>query len=504
MSQYKKLSISLIAGLIFPWSCAPHSIWPLAYLSIILLLYALENVKGNLAFFHGFLYGLGALGYGAAWCAGVHEYTQINWVPVIVWGGTIIAYFALFYGFWIYIYKKFFHTSDSLNYLLAFPIIGVFFEYLRTLTFPWLNYGYSQIDGPMHNLAPIVGVYGLSFAILSISSALYLFSKKYTIPNSITILTIGLATLIANNLSFVEKTDKKYSVAICQSNVKPAEKTESYTHEKVWEIYSKMVNQHLDKDLIIWSEYSIINPLHRSQHFIEYLDDFGKEHDLAIISGIPKERLEFRNKISNSRKPNHSFNGLIVAGKGHGEYYKKRLVPFGEYVPFHKWLSPLLSKLGAPTYYTIPSNSRQLVHVKDLKIVPAICYEVSFAQMIRNPINQYDSHVIVNITEDYWFKNSWGIYQQLEITRMRALENGVYLLRGSGSGISAIIDYKGQVLSQAKPFTMDILTGDIYELKGHTPWSKMGQWPLFFIMSITLMFLKYSTFKRKIRAATSV
>jgi apolipoprotein N-acyltransferase len=199
-----------------------------------------------------------------------------------------------------------------------------------------------------------------------------------------------------------------------------------------------------------------------------------------MIVGVLKQNVHNRSDY---------FNSLIVTGLGSGEYYKHHLVPFGEYIPYKKLLTPLLKKLGAPLSSIVPSRSKQLVTIPDLKIVPAICYEITFTDFIRQAIYKYDAHLIVNISEDGWFGDSLGPHQHLEIARMRALENGAYVIRSTPTGLSAIIDYRGKIVVQAKQFTRTVITGEVYELSGHTPWSKIGQWPILLIMLISLLVL---------------
>jgi len=486
MTLLLKLTLSLIAGLILPLAFAPFSIWPLAYLSVILFIYVLnkQSPKNTNFFLIGFFYGVGSLGFGVSWIFNsIYNFSGIILPIAILCTVLFILFFALLNGLWAYIFKSFFQPTPC-NTLLAFPALGVLSEWCRSNLFsgfPWLLYGYSQIDSPLHSLATIVGVYGLSFSVLVVSAALYLYFNKVKLSNTITLGLVALAAFVASKINFIQQSTTKHSVAICQSNLNPQQQAEDYGNiNDTWQLYYRQVEKNLDKDLIIWPESSIPVPLPYSQKFIEYLDAFGKKHHLSIIVGILKQ---------DKQNPQDYFNSLIVTGLGQATYYKHHLVPFGEYIPYKKLLTPVLKFIGAPLSSVVPSKSKQLVTIPGLDIIPAICYEITFTDFIRQAINEYNAHVIVNISEDGWFGDSLGPHQHLEIARMRALENGAYVIRSTPTGLSAIIDYHGKVITQAPQFTRTFITGEIYGLTGKTLWSRMGQWPILLLMLGILLVL---------------
>jgi apolipoprotein N-acyltransferase len=494
--------ISLFAGAILPLAYAPYSIWGITFVSIIALLYILEHSRNlkpfkhpllkkiNPSFLLGFIYGIASLGVGVSWVFNsIYDFSELMLPIAVLSTAAFILFFALLSGLWAYSYTKFFKATPS-NILLAFPILGVLSEWLRANMFsgfPWLLYGYSQIDSPLHHLAPLVGIYGVSLAALILSAAIYLYSKKVKLINSCALAILGILMVIASKLEFIEvlANEKKYSIALCQSNLTPIQKATTYANlHDTWELYSSQVMSNLDKDLIIWPEQSVQVPLPFAAEFIDYLDDFGKKHNLSIIIGILKQD-------ESSEDADDYLNGLKLTGMGNGEYYKRHLVPFGEYLPFKKILRPLMAYFNVPISSIVPAKSHQLITLGSLKMVPAICYEITFADFIRQGINKHQANVIVNISEDGWFGNSWGPHQHLEITRMRALENGSYVLRATTTGLSAIIDYKGKILAQAEQFTKSFVAGEISQIRGQTPWSRMGQWPLLAAMLMVILVLKF-------------
>jgi apolipoprotein N-acyltransferase len=122
-------------------------------------------------------------------------------------------------------------------------------------------------------------------------------------------------------------------------------------------------------------------------------------------------------------------------------YHKRHLVPFGEYIP---WQWPFLKKLTPGMVDFTPGRHGQNIVFKDFKIAPLICYEVIFPDEVRVKSRQQD--LLLNISNDAWYGNSSGPYQHYYIAQMRAVENGVPLVRAANNGISAIFDALGQVL----------------------------------------------------------
>ncbi len=136
-------------------------------------------------------------------------------------------------------------------------------------------------------------------------------------------------------------------------------------------------------------------------------------------------------------KPDGSFGGV---------YHKRVLVPFGEYVPIpilRRWIG-ILDELGNLT----PGATRQPLFQTPLGTVGvAVCYEMVFPRLVRQDAAR-GARVIVNITNDGWYKDTWGPYQHFMASRFRAIENRVYVLRAANTGISGIVDPWGRILAE--------------------------------------------------------
>ena len=178
-------------------------------------------------------------------------------------------------------------------------------------------------------------------------------------------------------------------------------------------------------------------------------------------------------------------NAAVVVGDGSGQYIKRKLVPFGEFVPLENVLRGVITFFDLPMSTTREGPKRQpLVAAMGLKVAIAICYEVVYSRMVA--IDAANADLIVNISNDTWFGRSIGPMQHLQIARMRALENGRYLLRGTNNGVTAIIEPNGNVVSQLPQFEQGVLMGEVRAMVGQTPYSRWLDSPVVFI-SIVLI-----------------
>ncbi len=211
--------------------------------------------------------------------------------------------------------------------------------------------------------------------------------------------------------------------------------------------------------------------------YLKILDQRAAAHHATLIAGIQSINAQ-----------GEYYNSLIALGQGHGIYHKVHLVPFGDFLPFDAWLRGLTDFFNLPmSSFSAGPEQQPLLEahtlhnpLNTLLINPLICYEIAFPEQVRRTLR--NAAVIVTLSEDGWFGNSLGPPQHLQIARMRALETGRYVLRVTTSGLTAIINAQGQVISSIPPFKAGVLSGHFEALAGQTPWVRWGLWPLLTIL----------------------
>jgi apolipoprotein N-acyltransferase len=165
------------------------------------------------------------------------------------------------------------------------------------------------------------------------------------------------------------------------------------------------------------------------------------------------------------------------------DYNKRHLVLFGEYIPFAHYLQPLLSFLNLPFGgINAGADDQPLFKFNQINLGTFICYEIVIEEYLQRLLPK--TNVLILATNDAWFGHSFAADQHLQIAQFRALESGRPLITAANTGITAIIDSKGQIVSQAPPFKITTLSGSIQPRQGNTPWGRINEkgWEILFIL----------------------
>ena len=172
-------------------------------------------------------------------------------------------------------------------------------------------------------------------------------------------------------------------------------------------------------------------------------------------------------------------------------YNKRHLVPFGEYTPLENIFGIVGDMLQIPMSNISHGASIQgKMYHNDISIHPLICYEIAYPSLIN--VNDSDYGVIINLSNDAWFGNSFAPYQHLQIAKVRALEARLPIIRAANTGISAVIDKKGVIINKIKLNQAGYINVEVYPSKGITPYMYFGDYPLLMlIFSIMLLYWKY-------------
>ena len=189
---------------------------------------------------------------------------------------------------------------------------------------------------------------------------------------------------------------------------------------------------------------------------------------------------------------------VLALGHGEGVYHKRRLVPFGEYVPLQQWLRGLIAFFDLPMSAFSPGPDVQApLRAGSYRVAPFICYEIVYPDMVARGAR--DADLLITISNDSWFGQSIGPLQHLQIAQMRALETGRYLIRGTNNGVSAIIDHRGQIVTRTEQFVEATLEGEVEVMLGLTPFGSFGSRPIIVgcASALLLMVLMYLGFWRE-------
>jgi len=505
--QISRSLSALISGALITLSLAPFSFWPLAIIACGILFTVLQQQSIKQSFWLGWLFGLGLFGTGASWVyVSIHEfgYTSIYLAALLtfLFCGGLAFCCAITWALYAWLLKKndaIFNSSDSISFamqsvtsqqLILFAAVWVCGEWMRSwlLTgFPWLFIGYSQTESLLAGWAPLIGVYGISF-IICVSGAvisLLTFSRHNRHSLRLLLTAVAASWFIAIPLKYMQWTlpiGPSQQVSMVQANISQHDKWRREHREPTLALYKHLSEPYWENSqLIIWPEAAIPIYYQQANSFLDQMDVLASQYQAALLTGIP----------SRDTHSNNSYNSIVTVGNANGVYHKQNLVPFGEYIPFGDLLGNVLAFFELPLSTMQAGNTQQgPLKIQQFESKPLICYEIVYPGLAAKAAAVSD--VLITVSNDSWFGGSIGPLQHLQMAQMRALENGRYVLRSTGSGVSAIINPAGQVVARSEQFEQTVLTGEFKLMQQNTPWTAFGFWltPLLCCMPLIFQFFR--------------
>jgi apolipoprotein N-acyltransferase len=481
--------IALVAGALLPLSLAPFGLWPLGILSIGAWFWSMRRA-GSRDWLLGWLFGVGKYAAGASWI-----YVSINvygHAPPLLAGFLVVLFvagMALFTVINAWVFARL-RTGHVLADAATFAVVFVFAEWLLTwlLTgFPWLFAGHAHLDTPLAGLAPVGGVLLVSLAValtatmpvaawvLWRSGAGSAGAAPGGPARSLAAVALGIALLPWLAGLGIARVDwvqpgATLEVAMVQGNVDQSVKWDPQESDRITRTYLDLTEPLWDAGLVIWPEAALTRFEHEIPGLLGELHARGAAAGTTLILGLPYAERRADGSIA-------YYNAVRAVGAGDGRYLKRRLVPFGEYVPLEAWLRGLIAFFDLPmSGFSRGPDAQPLLEFGGRRAVMAICYEVVYPELLRTQAAEAD--VLMTVSNDTWFGASTGPLQHLEMAQMRALENGRWMLRATNNGVTAIIDARGRIRDRLPQFEAGVLRGRWQVMTGATPYARYGYLPL--------------------------
>lgn len=469
---------ALIAGGVFSLALAPYYLWPVAIFSVMAL-YALlvrESVPRR-AFWLGLAYGFGTWAVGASWLYhSIHEYGSISPALAVVMIALMALVMGLFHALFAWAFVKFVGRQP-----LAFASLWVVQEWLKTWVlsgFPWLFVGYAFTGQAWASgVAPVLGVLGVGFvAVLFAASVVELFRQKlgFLLLSALAL----LASFALAQIDWVEvDRDDELSVSLVQGNIPQDLKWLTEYRVQTLEIYEALSRGEWGRDVVVWPEAAIPMFHDEAAPFINGIANTAMTQDSAWITGLMYRDFERYDETKDLYPP--IYNSVAAIDQNGTSLYKKQnLVPFGEYIPFEGVfnLLPDLANMQGAMSISAGDGAQPPLMVRGRNMGAAICYEVAYPDTTRH--NARNAQVLLTISNDAWFGTTAGPWQHLQMVQMRSLETGRYFIRATNTGITAIIDHKGGIVSMAPQFERTVLRGEVPMMTGLTPFVRFGSYPM--------------------------
>jgi len=490
--------LNLFAGASIVLAFAPFGYWYLIFPGLVWFILPLKELSVRQTFFRSLYFNTGFYGAGISWIyISIYQFSDTPLVISLVMMALFVVFLALLASISMVLLNRYCNRmSSNYYYLVAFPFAWLcsewFFNWVLT-GFPWLGLGYSQIDSYLSSVAPVLGASAISFLIVFMSGSAAVFIRKgykqaLHIPVILTIIFVGVTYL--SQLQWGQLTDKTLEVSLIQPNVSQHKKWLPEQRRVTLE-YFYATTENLDSELIIWPEGAVPALARRVENYLSLINALAWDNNQAVITGIA------------TKDNDKYYNTALMLGNGQGKYYKQRLVPFGEYVPFEAMLRGIIGFFDLPmSSFSKGPQGQNLLNTSDWQIAMVLCYEIIFQDVVHNQLQ--DAELMVNLSNDAWFGDSIGPYQHLAITRMRAVENGIPIIRATNDGISAFIDHKGNVTHSMGKFKKGVLTTEITAVSGYTPYRQLGPvWSYVIILLIPGVILLMLLIKNRSRDINS-
>jgi len=441
----------------------------LAWVALTPLFFSIKDKPPRAAFKDGFSTGLVFFVSSIYWLIiAMNRYGGLNLGFSVVLLVILSAYLALYYGLFAASMAHILRVHPALLALAA-PAVWVGLELFRNYFlsgFPWNLLGYSQA----HNLgiiqfADITGVYGVSALIVLVNVSVFLlfhpdkYGRRYigySTAGAAVILFVVVFIYGRYRLDHPPVESGRLKVSIVQGSVDQFHKWDPVFQEEVFNTYSRLTTKAAETGpgLVVWPETATPFVYGDVTMWPRMLELVGKTRTHLLTGTMTSEPL-----TGDSTVEYNSAYLLSPDGRPPVRYDKTHLVPFGEYIPFQKYLNFI------PTFANGIGNfgSGERFNVMDTgrgRFGTAVCFESIFPDLVRRfTLNGADFLAI--ITNDSWYGLSAAPYQHLDIAAFRAVENRRAVVRAANTGISAIILPSGEITKPTQLFHEAVINGDI-------------------------------------------
>ena len=462
------------AGVALPLAFAPFGYFWLSPFSYALLLFVWRDAAPWRALALGCIYGLASFLAGLHWIYfSVHD---IGLLPVgtsVLLTAALPAVLALFVGATGLIAVRWFPTKGLVAWLGVFPAVWVLVEWLRGWIFTgfgWLSAGYTQTDSWLMGYAPVLGIHGMSWAVLLCTGAVMALAvgsrRERGVAAGVLVAVLG-AGYALTTLRFTTPKDDLRTVAIVQGAIQQSLKWDPAELPRTLALYRRMTETSYGHDFIIWPEAAIPDYYDRQADVLAEIARNAAQNGSALLLGI----------LGRDAEKRAAQNVLVAMTDPPSVYVKRHLVPYGEYYPVPDFVRAWLRLNNLPSSDMQPGDPDQPpLAIGGERIAVTICYEDVFGAEQLHSLPE--ATLLVNVSNDAWFGNSIAPHQHLQIARVRAAEAGRYLLRATNTGVSAVIDPTGAVVATLPLFEADVLTAEFRGYTGLTPYARWGNYPV--------------------------
>jgi apolipoprotein N-acyltransferase len=476
--------IALLLGAGSALAFEPAGWWPLLPVALAVLCELIDrSPKLWRSLLLGWLFGVGQFVVGLNWIATAFTYQSnmpawLGWIAVLLLSLYLAIYPALATGLaWR------FGRDNRVALVLVLAGAWAITEWLRGAMFtgfPWNPAAAALAPTPLITMTALIGTYGLSAFVVLFGGVIWLEYYKKWFP---LVLILGVTALVWLLPSSAVPPDPLTirTVRVVQPNIGQQDKWRpGFDAEAARRLATLSGPPGDEPRLLLWPEAAITDPTEDArtgEH--QAMAEFQRARATAILG--PNDRLITGGIAIKSRDGIHvegAANSIFVLSQGgrvRGRYDKAHLVPYGEYLPMRPLLSAIgLSRLAPGDIDFNPGPGPRTIWLGDPwgKVGLQLCYEIIFSGHVVDWQNRPD--FIFNPSNDAWF-GQWGPPQHLAQARLRAAEEGIPVIRATPTGISAVIDARGNVVKELKWRTQGVIDAVLPPAAtAPTPFARLG------------------------------
>ncbi len=471
-----RISAAILAGALLNLAFAPCGWWPLAILCPAALFTLIRGLPARAAAWTGAAFGAGLFSCGTYWLyTAIHGFGQAPvWLTLFL-QAALVAIMAAYTAALGYLANRLFAAGAWRDWLVL-PASWVLLEWLRSWLFsgfPWLGLGYAFIDSPLAGWAPVFGVFGVTAAAAFAATALCILALPRTpapqrIAAAALLVLLCVAPMLLSRIAWTQASGEPFPVAVVQGAVPQDQKWQASNREATITRYSELTAQSWGARLIVWPEAALPLLANDLTDYLDALQAAGRAHHADFAVGL----------VNYDPRTRGYYNGIrVLSDAGDGWYYKRHLVPFGEYFPVPAFVRSWMRLMSLPYDDFTAGGARQpTLHAAGQALGLTICYEDAFGSSQLASLRT--ATLLINVTNNAWFGDSTAPHQHLQISRMRALEAGRFLIRSTNDGITAVIGPHGAVVARLPQFEEAVLHAEVLPLTGLTPYARFGNTPV--------------------------
>lgn len=461
-----------------------EALWPLTWVALVPLFLALRDASAIRAFFLGWWAETLMIWVGFYWLIGTMvEFGYISVPMSVLFLGIMGLGNGVRFGLFTWWFQYTAKLRDAWWYRLCLPAcIYVALDYGFPRVFPWYL-GFMQFPAkPLIQIADITGVHGVTFLLVICNIVAASFFPHPNRPTSATrrvmaavfaslwLLNVGYGAWRMPQIRNAMQQAPALHLGLVQPNIGIHQKRKGLNRKQRLSLQVNMSRKLLPQqpDLIIWPEtmYPFAVQADQQRLALPPIPENRQTH--WLLGALVYDRQHATRQVFNST--------LLVAPDTRilGRYDKQQLLAFGEYIPLKEYL-PFLRHIS-PTIGNLTAGSGGLVTLPNgVRIGSLICYEDIVPALSRQAVRQ-GAQLLVNVTNDAWFGRTRAPYLHRSMAAFRALENRVYLVRVTNTGLTSIIDPLGREPLALPIYQRETLLHTIQPLRLATLYNRFGNW----------------------------